>query len=419
MWGIVGFAAASALAGAAGSGGLLILARTLQGVAGAFMTTNSLALLRATYGAEAGRAVGLWTALTGVAMIAGPPVGGALVEWASWRWVFFINLPIAAVALVLARAGRCRETAQANVGHLDVGAASAVAAGLGLLTFGLVQGPESGFGQLWWAFAGAAIAFAIFVAVELRVREPMLPFWLFRRRNFLVANLSTLLVYAGLGGFFLFFNLYLQFLGFSPFEAGLFNLPTSVVMIVLAARFGALADRYGPRAFLTFGPLVMATGMLVLLAFDERSELPTVGVLGIGLFSLGLAALVAPITSTALAAAPTELAGIAAGVNQTLSRTGNLLAVAVLGIVVSLVFGARVDEVGAVPLAVDQVEPLLRDASIDAYRAAVIGAVAFVVAGAAVAAVGISNADARREAAGPSIGRDEQAAVAATGRVCP
>ena len=199
MWGIVGFAAASALAGAAGSGGLLIVARALQGVAGAFVTTNSLALLRATYGAEAGRAVGLWTALTGVAMIAGPPVGGALVEWASWRWVFFINLPIAAVALLLARAGRCRETAHGNVGRLDLGGALSIAVGLGLLTFGLVQGPESGFGELWWAFAGAALAFASFAAIELRVSEPMLPLWLFRRRNFLAANLATLLVYAGLG----------------------------------------------------------------------------------------------------------------------------------------------------------------------------------------------------------------------------
>ena len=383
------------------------------------MTTNSLALLRATYGAEAGRAVGLWTALTGVAMIAGPPVGGALVEWASWRWVFFINLPIAAVALLLARAGRCRETAHGNVGRLDLGGALSIAVGLGLLTFGLVQGPESGFGELWWAFAGAALAFASFAAIELRVSEPMLPLWLFRRRNFLAANLATLLVYAGLGGFFLFFNLYLQFLGFSPFEAGLVNLPTSIVMIVLAARFGALADRHGPRAFLTFGPLTMAAGMLVLLAFDERSELASVGVLGIGLFSLGLAALVAPITATALAAAPTALAGIASGVNQTLSRTGNLLAVAVLGIVVSLVFESRVSANGAVPLAIDQAEPLLREASIDAYRAAVIGAAAFVVAGAAVGALGISNVEARRDAATEPAVPEELIAAPATGRVCP
>ena len=140
--GALGFAVASALAGAAPSGALLIVARTLQGVAGAFLTTNSLALLRSTYGDQAGRAVGLWTSFTSVATIAGPPAGGALVEWVSWRWIFFLNLPLAAATVVLARLGTCREEKPERVGRLDVPGAALAAVAFGTLTYGLVEGAD-------------------------------------------------------------------------------------------------------------------------------------------------------------------------------------------------------------------------------------------------------------------------------------
>jgi EmrB/QacA subfamily drug resistance transporter len=392
--GAAGFALASVLAGAAPNEGVLILARTLQGVAGAFLTTNSLALLRGVYGDEAGRAIGLWTSFTSVATIAGPPVGGALVEWVSWRWIFFINLPLAGLTVLLAQLGRCDERTDVRVGRLDLPGAALAALGFGFLTYGLVDGAENGFGGVWWAFPLAALALTAFVVVEGRTKEPMLPFGLFRRRNFAVANLETFLVYGGLYGFFVFFTLYLQFLGFTPFETGLIEVPSSVVMILFAARFGALADRQGPRLYLTLGPALMGAGTLLFLLVTERSEFWTYGVVGYALFSFGLAMLVAPITSTALKSAPAEYAGIASGVNSTVSRLGSLIAVAVIGLVIALVFDARTDQPGAVPLAKNQQEQVLRDASVAGFRAGMALAAALTFAGAAVAAAGISNREA-------------------------
>jgi EmrB/QacA subfamily drug resistance transporter len=392
--GALGFAVASALAGAAPSGELLIVARALQGVAGAFLTTNSLALLRGVYGEEAGRAIGLWTAFTSVATIAGPPAGGALVEWVSWRWIFFINLPLAVLTVTLAQLGRCDERAQLRVGHLDLPGATLAALGFGTLTYGLVEGADQGFGNVWWAFALAIGALAAFVAVELRVPEPMLPFQLFRRRNFAFANLETFLVYGALYGQLVFFQLYLQFLGFSPFEASLITIPASAIMILLASRFGTLADRHGPRLYLTVGPALVGIGILLILPVEGRSDFWIPGMASIVVFAFGLAMLVAPITSTALKSAPSDYAGIASGVNSTVSRLGSLIAIALVGLVISLVFHAQVENEGAVPLAKDQQQPALRDASIDGFRAGMLVAAALAFAGAAVAAAGISNRDA-------------------------
>ena len=396
--GAAGFAAASLLAGAAPNEAVLIVARTLQGVAGAFLTTNSLALLRGAYGADSGRAIGLWTSFTSIATILGPPAGGALVEWVSWRWIFLLNLPLAAAAVVLALLGRDEEPAAARTGRLDLPGAALAATGFGLLTYGLVEGADQGFGGLWWAFLGAAAALAAFAVVETRVAEPMLPFGLFRVRNFAAANAQTFLVYAGLYGFFVYFTLYLQFLGFTPFEAGLLNIPTSLVMILLAARFGALADKHGPRLFLTVGPALIGVGTLVFALVETRSEFWTYGVAGLLLFSLGLAMMVAPITATALKSAPERYAGIASGVNSTVSRLGSLVAVAVIGLVIALVFAAQTDVESAVPLARDQAAPELRQASVDGFRAGMVLAAALALAGSAVGAFGISNREARGEA---------------------
>jgi EmrB/QacA subfamily drug resistance transporter len=392
--GVAGFALASLLAGVAPNGGLLIAARALQGVAGAFLTVNSLALLREVYGAEAGRAIGLWTAFTSVATIAGPPAGGALVEWVSWRWIFFINLPLAAVAAALALAGRCPRREEHRVGRLDLPGAALAALGFGALTYAMVEGAEDGFAGYWWAFVIAAASLAAFGVVESRTREPMLPFELFRRRNFTVANLETFLVYAALSGNFVFVILYLQFLGFSPFEAGLVNIPTSLIMIALAARFGALADRFGPRLFLAAGPALVGSGTLLYLLVDERSDFWTAGIAGLVLFAFGLAMLVAPITATALSSVPGEYAGVASGVNSTVSRLGGLLAVAVVGLVIAVAFEQSAGETTAVPLAKGQAEPELRDASTDAFRAGMVVVAALAFAGAAAGALGISNAEA-------------------------
>jgi EmrB/QacA subfamily drug resistance transporter len=400
--GAVGFAIASAFAGAAPNGELLIAARTLQGVAGAFLTTNSLALLRGVYGDEAGKAIGFWTAATSVATIAGPPAGGALVEWVSWRWIFFINLPLAVGTIALAHFGRCDERAQLRVGRLDLAGAALAAVGFGTLTYGLVEGPDRGFADVWWTFAVAVVALAVFVVVERRVAEPMLPFQLFRERNFAFANLETFLVYGALYGQLVFFQLYVQFIGFSPFEAALIGLPASAILIALASKFGALADRHGPRLYLTAGPLLVGLGILLILPVRDRSDFWAFGIPSIVIFAFGLAMLVAPITSTALKSAPSAFAGIASGVNSTVSRLGNLIAVALIGVVISLIFNAQVDIPGAVPLEQGQDSAAARDASVDGFRAGMILAAALAFAGAAVAAVGISNRTAREEVSAPA-----------------
>jgi EmrB/QacA subfamily drug resistance transporter len=387
--GALGFALASAFAGFAPTGGMLILARTLQGIAGAFLTTNSLALLRGVYGDEAGRAIGLWTAFTSVATVAGPPVGGALVEWVSWRWIFFINLPLSVLTVVLAKAGECNEQKMLRVGRLDIPGAALAAIAFGTLTYGLVEGPDKGFADVWWAFAISAPALLGFCLVESRSKNAMLPFSLFRRRNFAMANLETFLVYGALYAQLIFVQLYLQFIGFSPFEAALLGLPASLIMIALAARFGKLADEHGPRLYLTVGPFLVGIGILLILPVTSRSDFWTWGFASVVVFAFGLAMLVAPITSTALKSAPAELAGIASGVNSTVSRLGNLIAVAAIGVVISLVYDSQVSF--GEPLARHQVDPALRDASISGFRMGMLVAAGLAFAGAAVAALGIVN----------------------------
>jgi MFS family permease len=192
-------------------------------------------------------------------------------------------------------------------------------------------------------------------------------------------------------------TLYLQFLGFSPFEAGLIQIPTSVVMILLAARFGAIADRTGPRFLLTAAPILLAGGTLLMLPISEQSDFWTFGVASFLVFSLGLAMLVAPITSTALKSAPAQYAGIASGVNSTVSRVGSLTAVAVIGLVVTLVFTGQVTDPDAVPIAQGQTDPALRESSVDAFRAGMLVAAGLALAGAVVAALGISDSEARGE----------------------
>jgi predicted MFS family arabinose efflux permease len=223
----------------------------------------------------------------------------------------------------------------------------------------------------------------------------MLPFELFRRRNFLFANLETFVVYGALYGQLVYVQLYLQFLGFSPFEASLISIPASAIMILLASRFGSLADRHGPRLYLTLGPFLVGVGILLLLPVAERDDFWVAGMASVIVFALGIAMLVAPITSAALKSAPSEYAGIASGVNSTVSRLGNLIAVAVIGLVISLVFHAQVTPDDAVPLEKDQRGAEVRDASIDGFRAGMLVAAGLAFLGAAIAAVGISDREAR------------------------
>ena len=383
--GVAGFAAASALAGIAPSANMLIGARVLQGVFGALLTTNSLALLRATYAEDSGRAVGQWTAWSGIGTMIGPPLGGLLVQYASWRWIFFINLPAAAVAVALALAGRTDERLPAQARPLQPTGAIAIAVGFGALTYGLIDGGQHGFASVWWAFVLSAAGLGLLAVSERRSANPLLPMELLRERLFVVANVYTLLVYAALGGATFYLALYLQSgaVGYSPTRASLIFLPISVVMFFIAARFGRLSDRDGPRRYLTAAPLVMAVGFVLLTFVTSTSLLvPLPGVL---VMSLGLAMLVAPITSTALKAAPDEFAGLAAGVNTTVSRLGGLIATPLLGVVITLVFTASASPSDADPFS-KHLNPDQQQATIDAFRAGIATAVALCLAGSLLAA---------------------------------
>jgi len=391
--GVGGFAIASALAGIAPNTWTLVAARVLQGVTGALLTTNSLALLRATYAEDSGRAVGLWTAWSGIGAMIGPPIGGLLVEYASWRWIFFINLPGAALALVMAFAGRGLEKPPAEVRPVQWSAAAAIAVTFGALTFGLIEGAQVGFGEVWPAFVAALAGLALLVAVERRSDTPLLPTELLRERVFVVANVYTLLVYAALGGTTFYLALYLQSaaVGYTPARASLIFLPISIVMFVLAPRFGRLADRNGPRRYLTLAPLIMAVGF-GLLTF-VRSTNPLVPLPGVIVMSVGLAMLVAPITSTALRAAPDRFAGLAAGVNTTVSRLGGLIATPLVGVVITLVFASAAPHPDASPFAAHAVLPDQRDATAMAFRAGIAVVIALCIAGAVLAARGLRSDD--------------------------
>ena len=411
MTGVVGFALASALAGAAPSERVLLVARILQGAAGALLTTGSLSLLRTTFAEESGRAIGLWTAGTGAVSLAGPPLGGALVEFASWRWVFYLNLPLAAGAVVLAWLGRSAVVDQRRPdSRLDVIGAALAAIGVASLTYALVQGGERGFGGVIWAFAVAAVAVVAFLAREQRARDPVLPLSLFRSHNFTLVQLVTLLIYSSLAGSMFFLVLFLQsVIGYSPLEAGLLLIPTTVIMIVLAPRFGRLADRVGPRAFLTAGPLIMAVGTLLWLRVDDKSLWD--GLLpGIVLYAIGLSMIVAPITNAALTTAPERYSGVAAGINSTFSRLGSLLAIAILGIVVSIVFAARTDDPGLSPLALGQEGAQFIAGSTDAFRAAMIAAAILAATGGLVAS-GLRVGPESSEKAAASVPADKPATV--------
>jgi EmrB/QacA subfamily drug resistance transporter len=395
--GVAGFALASLLAALAPNGGVLIGARALQGIAGAFVTTNSLALLRQAYGKDAGRAVGLWTSFTGVVTIAGPPVGGALVEWASWRWIFLVNLPVAVATVWFARAGQCKRQEATGTQRLDVPGAALIAVGVGTLTYALVEGARHGFADYWWLLIVAAAALVAFVIVEHRKANPMLPLELFKIRNFAASNVATFLVYASLGASLVYVALYLQFLGYSPFVTSLILAPTTILMILLAPKFGALADRNGPRLYLTIGPGLLGCSALLFMAVDTKAKVWYIALPALALFSLGLAILVAPITATALKSVPEKYAGIASGINTTFSRIGNLLAVAIVGLVVTVVFQSNGGSSSDTPLAKDQTSAVLHAASVDAWRAAMAVIAALAFAGAAVGGIFISNREARGE----------------------
>lgn len=334
--GLLGFGGASLLCAFAPTVAFLIAARALQGIAGALLVPSSLALITSRFAGEAqGRAIGTWTAWTGISFLVGPLVGGALVDAGaagSWRWVFAINvLPIAVTLAVLRRVPEDRERERRTV---DVLGAALCALGLGGLTFALIEQPRRGWGTLAVSIplgAGAAL-FAAFLLWERAAPVPMLDFGLFRSRNFSVGNVATVAIYAGLSAATFLLTLFLQQVaGYSAFAAGLALLPITLVTFFLAPRFGRWAGRYGPRLFMSVGPIVAALGLWLLGRMDAEPRYARDILPGALVFGAGLAVTVAPLTAAVLGAVDARHAGVASAVNNAVARVAGLLAIAAVG----------------------------------------------------------------------------------------
>jgi EmrB/QacA subfamily drug resistance transporter len=339
--GVVWFALASAACGLAPDPWLLVAARVLQGIGGALLTPGSLSLIQSSFRHEdRAAAVGMWSGLGGVAGALGPLLGGWLVGGPGWRWVFLINLPIAAAVLAVGLRHVPESRDETVTGRFDVTGAALAALALGAATAALTgTGGGGAAGVAWPVAAGllAVLAAVGFVLVERRAAVPMLPLTLFASRVFTVVNTVTVLIYAAMGGVLFFLVLQLQITaGFSPLLAGLGTLPLTLVMLALSPSAARLGDRIGPRVPLTAGPLLAAAGILLMLRIGPDASyfadvLPATTLLG-----CGMTLLVAPLTATALSSVEDRRAGIASGVNNAAARIGSLLAVAALPALVGL-----------------------------------------------------------------------------------
>jgi EmrB/QacA subfamily drug resistance transporter len=375
---------------------VLVGARALQGSAAALMVPSSLAIIVATFAPqERGAAIGSWTAWGGIAAIIGPLAGGVIVDQASWRWIFALNVPLvlATVGLVLAAVP---ETAVRSERRVDFVGAALCAAGLGGVVFALIEQPHYGWSSpvIFVPLVGGVVAFVAFLAYERRAAQPMLELDLFARRNFAVGNAETLAMYGGLGILFFFLTIFLQEVaGYTALESGLAVVPVTLVVFALSRRFGALADRFGPRVFMGGGPLLASLGILLLLRTGLETDFVTDLLPALLLFALGLALTVAPLTATVLADADESDAGIASAINNAVARVAGLVCVSVVGVVV------------ARTLVGDTFAP--NSESVRAFHETVVICAVLVAAGGVLGAIGIVNphrTEAARCAGGQLVG---------------
>jgi len=445
--GLGGFLVTSVLCGLAPSMETLVLFRVLQGAAGALLVPGSLSLLTAAFeGEERGRAFGVWAGASAATTILGPFVGGLLVDGITWRAVFFLNVPIIAVALwAIARVPESRDEGASR--SFDWLGALVVFLAVGGLAFGAIYGQQRewrdplGFVALGVG-AAAAVAFPFLM---LRSRHPLVPLWLFRSRNFAVTNLSTFVIYGALYVSFYYLPLFMMgTLGYTAAAVGLATVPGTLFLVFFSTRFGALAARHGPRRYMAAGPAVMAVGLLWFLrmpvasepwAFqvsDARTYLPTTGYLvdflpALLLFGIGLMVMVAPLTTALMTSVPVRHSGVGSAINNAISRVGPQLAGAAIFVLITMTFYAAL----AAKTGLDTSDPLVRqafsplnpprleiggpgqihvpagalpaarEASTDAFHLAMALSAALLLVGAAVNAAGIRD---ERALAGPPQG---------------
>lgn len=349
--GLVAFGATSIACGLAPGPIWLVLARLLQGIGGAFLVPGSLAIITATFTdpEERGNAIGTWAGWSGITSLIGPFVGGWLVDNLSWRWIFLINVPLIALVFWLFR--HVPESRDENMDkRLDWLGAFLGIVGLGGVIYGLIEGPAAGWNN-WLVLVsliGGFVACVLFIVVELRVDHPLMPLGLFKSRNFTGVNLVTLVVYFALYGGGFFFPLFIQnIMGQPAIISGVLFLPNSILLWLLSPRMGKLAGHYGPRLFMTIGPMIYAVGLLsfVLLQPDSNPWLlvvPASLVMG-----LGLSLTVAPLTGTVMSSVPSHNSGVASAINNVVSRIAALLAIAGLGILVSQFFLNKISELAS------------------------------------------------------------------------
>lgn len=342
------FAAASAFCGLAADANQLILARLLQALGGALLAPSSLAVITAYFDeSRRGKAIGAWSGASAIMAAAGPVLGGTISTFFSWRWVFFINLPLAALTLFILY-WKVPESRDTKIkGKVDWLGAALAAIGLGGITYGLIESSNYGWldPQVLGSIVIGFIALGTFILSQRQTRYPMMPLSLFESRTFSAANLLTLLLFGGLSAmiFFLPFNL-VQVQGYTPLQAGAMILPLSLVIAAGSGWAGGLWHKYGPRRPLTIGPLIVATAFLLFARIGLGEPyvltfLPAVVVLGIG-----MTVITAPLTTTVMSSAPANLSGTASGINNTLLSTANVLAVALLGVVALSTFAGSLEQ---------------------------------------------------------------------------
>ncbi len=345
--GIAIFAVASAACGLARDINELILARAAQGIGAAMLVPGSLAIISASFPeSERGRVIGLWSGMSAITGAAGPVIGGWLIEHASWRWAFLLNLPLAAVTLAITFWQVPESRGEMRSGRLDWLGALLITVGLGLIVFALLESPTLGW-RGWPVVGGLAagvIALVLFVIVESRSASPILPLNLFRIRNFTGANLLTLFIYAALGGvmFFLTLNL-IQAQGYSSTAAGASLLPFILLFSFLSRWAGGLVEKWGPKKPLVVGPLIVGLAYILLALPGRGGSYWTTFFPGIVLLGLGMATSVAPLTTVVMTSVSAGRAGVASGVNNAVARMAALLAIAVFGVIMLLAFNGALD----------------------------------------------------------------------------